>query len=645
MMSDTSGGRVVSMDQFRGYTVAGMFLVNFLGNFAAIHAVLKHNQTYFSYADSIMPSFMFAVGFSYRLTFLRRRGQVGWVKTSLSYIRRSMALVAVSLAMYGLGGGFGKIGEFEEMPDEYQPRRAFASAPAPEFLNQVHAELEAIKDPAAPPAVELEKLSAEEKAARMKEFEEQKKSIAEQRAAVQKKFADIAAGERAKFTDAEVERRASFEALPYGRKIWLGWKIFLLKLAKSQVWETLAIIGMTQIVLLPVIAAPTSIRVIALFGLCAWDIFMAHWFNWGFVHGYRDNWMVQLWGTGTDRSWDGGFFGALTWGIAMLGGTITFDIMRHNSNSQSAATKLACWGVGLMVLGYSLSCMTRLYEYNAEELKAHKETIQRQNKDKAWLGSLIARANEELKPAREQIGKLQGEIAKVKKGDFDAAVKKLREDPANEKRSSFQLAEMAEKQVKSAEKNPKITELEAQVEKIKADSDYKRREADIAVIGDQLRSFPNLEMAASPVIPDWSKLKSRSLSELIVEPPMMAPPEDEPRVDPEPHISHRAWNYWLMGKRMPTVTFMLFATGFAFALYALFILVCDVGGIRLGMFRTFGMNPLAAYIIHGMMEHAIVPLVPRDAPLWYCMAGFAFFFGATYVFVKYLEENEIYLRL
>ena len=26
-MSDTSGGRVVSMDQFRGYTVAGMFLV------------------------------------------------------------------------------------------------------------------------------------------------------------------------------------------------------------------------------------------------------------------------------------------------------------------------------------------------------------------------------------------------------------------------------------------------------------------------------------------------------------------------------------------------------------------------------------------------------------------------------------------
>ena len=60
------------MDQFRGYTVAGMFLVNFLGGFTAIHSVLKHNNNYFSYADSIMPSFMFAVGFSFRLTYLRR---------------------------------------------------------------------------------------------------------------------------------------------------------------------------------------------------------------------------------------------------------------------------------------------------------------------------------------------------------------------------------------------------------------------------------------------------------------------------------------------------------------------------------------------------------------------------------------------
>lgn len=649
MMSDTSSGRVISMDQFRGYTVAGMFLVNFLAPFAAIHAVLKHNQTYYSYADSIMPSFMFAVGFSYRLTFLRRRGQIGWGKTCLSYIRRSMALVAVSLAMYGLGGGFERIGEFDQMPDEFQPQRAMSHAPPQEYFDAYRSELDALKDPTAPADADLAKLSADEKAARLTTFANEKKAVAEKRAAVQQKYADDAAKARESFTAAELQRRADFEALPYGQKLWLRWKIFLLKLAKSQVWETLAIIGMTQIVLLPVVAAPTWVRVLALFGLCVWDVWMAHWFNWEFVHGYRENWMVRLWGTGNDRSWDGGFFGSLTWGIAMLGGTITFDIMRHNPSPMQAARKLAVWGVGLMLLGYGFSCLTRLYELNADELKEYKKTIVRQGEDVEVLKGLIGRVNEELKPAREQIGKLHGEIGKVKKQDFDAVVKSLREDPANAKRTSFTIAEMAEREVKArekrGEKNPKVAEFEAQIEKVKADSDYKRREADIAVIEDQIKTMPKLDMAASPVVPDWSKFKNRPWWDLLVEPPMTRPPADDPRVDAEPHVSHRLWNYWQMGKRMPTVTFMLFATGFAFALYAVFVIACDAGGWRLGMFRTFGMNPLAAYIIHGMMEHAIVPLVPRDAPLWYCLAGFAVFFGATWVFVKYLEENEIYLRL
>ena len=78
----SSASRIVSMDQFRGYTVAGMFLVNFVGGLAAFPEVLKHHNhhPYFSYADSIMPSFMFAVGFSYRLTTLRRLAQAGAVR-------------------------------------------------------------------------------------------------------------------------------------------------------------------------------------------------------------------------------------------------------------------------------------------------------------------------------------------------------------------------------------------------------------------------------------------------------------------------------------------------------------------------------------------------------------------------------------
>ena len=49
--------RIHSMDQFRGYTMAGMFLVNFVGAFAVTHPLLKHHNTYNSYADTIMPHF------------------------------------------------------------------------------------------------------------------------------------------------------------------------------------------------------------------------------------------------------------------------------------------------------------------------------------------------------------------------------------------------------------------------------------------------------------------------------------------------------------------------------------------------------------------------------------------------------------
>ena len=44
-------GRTISLDQFRGYTVWGMFVVNFVGCFTVIPAILKHHNAYYSYAD------------------------------------------------------------------------------------------------------------------------------------------------------------------------------------------------------------------------------------------------------------------------------------------------------------------------------------------------------------------------------------------------------------------------------------------------------------------------------------------------------------------------------------------------------------------------------------------------------------------
>ena len=101
MSTGASAGRIVSLDQFRGYTVAGMFVVNFLGHLALTHQLLKHNNTHFSYADSIMPSFLFICGLSYRMAFLRRLPDLGWRTTAGRFVRRSLALILLSLMLYG----------------------------------------------------------------------------------------------------------------------------------------------------------------------------------------------------------------------------------------------------------------------------------------------------------------------------------------------------------------------------------------------------------------------------------------------------------------------------------------------------------------------------------------------------------------
>ncbi|MEZ6151431.1 MAG: hypothetical protein R3C09_15020 [Pirellulaceae bacterium] len=49
-----------------------MFLVNYFGSYAVCPQVLRHTHDYRSYADTIMPHFLFAVGFALRLTFGRR---------------------------------------------------------------------------------------------------------------------------------------------------------------------------------------------------------------------------------------------------------------------------------------------------------------------------------------------------------------------------------------------------------------------------------------------------------------------------------------------------------------------------------------------------------------------------------------------
>jgi hypothetical protein len=121
----------------------------------------------------------------------------------------------------------------------------------------------------------------------------------------------------------------------------------------------------------------------------------------------------------------------------------------------------------------------------------------------------------------------------------------------------------------------------------------------------------------------------------LAEPPFVEPPPPE----------QRALNYWMMSKRTASISFILFATGFALAAYIVFVLLGDVGRVEISPLRTLGQNALAAYIIHEIIDNAVKAYAPEDSPLWWVAVTFAIFVALTYLAVRYLERNGIYLRM
>src|SRR5690606_25592633 len=61
------------------------------------------------------------------------------------------------------------------------------------------------------------------------------------------------------------------------------------------------------------------------------------------------------------RAWDGGFFGVVSWAALMLAGSLVYDLIQLGSINE-AFRRLMLLGAILMLLGYFLSCLTRLYD-------------------------------------------------------------------------------------------------------------------------------------------------------------------------------------------------------------------------------------------------------------------------------------------
>src|SRR5512138_1155353 len=90
--------RLVSLDVFRGLTIAGMVLVNNPGTWSAIYWPLEHAEwNGWTPTDLIFPFFVFIVGVAIPLAFARRL-ELGGSKKEL-YLK----IIRRTLIIFGLG--------------------------------------------------------------------------------------------------------------------------------------------------------------------------------------------------------------------------------------------------------------------------------------------------------------------------------------------------------------------------------------------------------------------------------------------------------------------------------------------------------------------------------------------------------------
>lgn len=101
MNAATNSPRLISLDAFRGFTVAAMLLVNDPGDWAHIHPPLKHAEwNGCTFTDLIFPAFLFISGVSMALS-LGRRAESGADRAALlaNAARRALLIVLIGVLL------------------------------------------------------------------------------------------------------------------------------------------------------------------------------------------------------------------------------------------------------------------------------------------------------------------------------------------------------------------------------------------------------------------------------------------------------------------------------------------------------------------------------------------------------------------
>jgi len=104
ILSGANQKRLISLDVFRGVTIAGMILVNNPGTWSAIYPALKHAEWHgLTPTDLIFPFFLFIIGVAMPYSFSKRiSAGESKSKLALHVLKRSVILFIIGMFLTGL---------------------------------------------------------------------------------------------------------------------------------------------------------------------------------------------------------------------------------------------------------------------------------------------------------------------------------------------------------------------------------------------------------------------------------------------------------------------------------------------------------------------------------------------------------------
>ena len=98
--------RILSLDAFRGFTIAGMLIVNNPGSWTSVYSPLKHAEWHgFTFADTIFPFFLWILGASIPVSLFLKREQENHHGIHSKIIKRAIILFLLGIFLNGFPFG------------------------------------------------------------------------------------------------------------------------------------------------------------------------------------------------------------------------------------------------------------------------------------------------------------------------------------------------------------------------------------------------------------------------------------------------------------------------------------------------------------------------------------------------------------